>query len=589
MQYSDEQLAIINSPHRFLVVDAPAGSGKTEVLAARLLRQLSDMPGSGAGVLAVSYTTQAAREVKDRIRLALGAEADRVRTGTIHAYCHDLLIFQGTHVDLPVDFEVLSDNVDRVACLTDYCASNGYPEPVDPLDFLANVDLGRMTCDKSLEIDQWRDALEQRGAVDFTGMIEKTLQLLSSSWQRKQQRNLYPIIIVDEAQNLAPLQYKLLTLLAGSRDEPGCSLALFGDERQGIVGFAGARHELMQTFIQDYSATQFHLTLNYRSASAIQEVLHKASVGLTVDHRKVNSAAPGEVVSCTADDELDEARKVVLRVQAYLKEGLTTEVLAEGESGTLTPEDIGILGRSAASLAASKKALEEAGIEVAYGAHARDWLESLEGQCLRAIVSWTANPKHQSNRRLIQELSAKAEASSSLEAQSLLAIARGDGPSLSELDELAQRLTESAHSTVAKDGATVLEALNQYRLETRSLERNVASLDVWLTKHASSRDLPPGVRVLTVHKAQGNEFKAVHIVGMADNVFPNYYAKTAKEMLDEQRIFYVACSRATRRLGMSWPKERRTQHGTWKCEPSPFLSFVQQAQKSGESIHVRHG
>ena len=86
--------------------------------------------------------------------------------------------------------------------------------------------------------------------------------------------------------------------------------------------------------------------------------------------------------------------------------------------------------------------------------------------------------------------------------------------------------------------------------------------------------LDPGVRLLTVHKAQGNEFKSVAIVACNDGQFPDFRARGTEAVEAEQRTFYVAVSRPSRVLVISRSRSRRTRFGTRNTEPSPFLKFV---------------
>ncbi|MCQ3808769.1 MAG: ATP-binding domain-containing protein [Acidimicrobiaceae bacterium] len=101
---------------------------------------------------------------------------------------------------------------------------------------------------------------------------------------------------------------------------------------------------------------------------------------------------------------------------------------------------------------------------------------------------------------------------------------------------------------------------------------------------AQKRDLGVGVRVLTVHKAQGREFKAVAIAAMNDGQFPDFRATSPDAIQAERQTFYVAATRASRTLLLTRAETRPTHYGARPTEPSPYLQLVKQARTSPSSI-----
>lgn len=590
MKLSPEQQEAVESDARFIVVDAPAGSGKTEVLARRIERLLGDSSDSYARVLALSYTNRAARELTQRMQTVLGQQADRVRACTIHSYAHDLLQMHGTYVGLPSSFEVLIDNIDKIACLSDFLTTSGTPLPEDPDQWFRDVDLSRARCEQTHATQTWADALQHRGAVDYPAMIEKATELLSDPWQIRTERSGLAHVIVDEAQNLTPSQYLLLTKLVGTPDEDGCPLALFGDARQGIVGFAGADSTLTQRFAQDYSATRFALTRNYRSARAIQAVLKLVAAQLDRPHNGQTSKAQGHVSTMEYPDDIAEGNAVAHLMQSYGLQGLSKSALTPEESPDVTWNDLAVLARSASALQPTKRSLEALGIPVAYGSAPQDWLESPCGKAIRNTISLRATPHFKSVNRQRDDLLRAAQETQDSLTLNVLQRPYDDEPLdefvVSALDALSgPHGNEPSHGDqpMLTDHHTLSHEWAEYRAVTPASHRTYASFDAWLTQRAGALELPDGVRLLTVHKAQSHQFKAVHIVGMAAGTFPSFFAQDKSAILEELSVFYVACSRATRVLTLSWPQQRTNAGGTWNTQRSPFLEFPDRAAQVAQN------
>ncbi len=87
----------------------------------------------------------------------------------------------------------------------------------------------------------------------------------------------------------------------------------------------------------------------------------------------------------------------------------------------------------------------------------------------------------------------------------------------------------------------------------------------------------PGVRLLTIHKAQGREYRAVAVVGLNDGQLPDFRATSDAEMLSELRTFYVAVTRPSRSLLLTRPRSRQTRYGPRSSDPSPYLTLVASA------------
>ena len=113
---------------------------------------------------------------------------------------------------------------------------------------------------------------------------------------------------------------------------------------------------------------------------------------------------------------------------------------------------------------------------------------------------------------------------------------------------------------------------------TPTAERTWTRFALHIDRMARGRDLGSGIRLLTVHKAQAREFKAVAIVGMNDGQFPDFRATSPEAERAELQTFYVAATRASRVLVLTRARERPTRFGPRATEPSRYLKFVEQAR-----------
>ncbi len=169
---SPEQADAVASDDAAVIVVASAGSGKTEVVARRVERLLEREPDSLARVLAVTYTVKASSELRDRLRARLGSASQRVDTETVHGFAHSLLRQHGTNIGLPAEPELLVRDEDRAELLNRWLDDNGIEPPDDTMQTLRELDLARSTLTGCDFLDEWAQALENAGALDYSALLD---------------------------------------------------------------------------------------------------------------------------------------------------------------------------------------------------------------------------------------------------------------------------------------------------------------------------------------------------------------------------------------------------------------------------------
>jgi DNA helicase-2/ATP-dependent DNA helicase PcrA len=597
------QVAAVESDDRAIVVVASAGCGKTEVVARRVERLLRESPADMFRVLALSYTVKAADELTERLRDRLGDLHRRVDANTIHGFAHSLLRQHGTRIGLPLEPEVLVRDADRAELLSRWLAAEGKPVPDDLPAVLREIDLAQARQEPVPMLGEWRSALASVDALDYGSMLDRACELLSLPSTQRQLGRLYGHVIIDEAQNLTNQQYALLTALVsadgGGTPAPSIPTMLVGDDKQSIVSFAGADPTLIGRFESAYAATRFELAENFRSAASIVrlERFVASDLGRTVHAGDADARYPaqGQIEFRELPNEEAEGTFVASWVVGLLERGVPPSALAPGESGHLRPEDIAVLARSAAALRPVREALELTGQTPALASLPEDWLATLPGKVAYEIVALHSAADHQSTHwELARLLSVDERCVSGLRQ---LADALRDHPDdnlrwlvplceVSQPQEFMDRLALIELSRAAKaealadwegDIRTLLDAWRSFRRETRAVEQTWGNFRLHVARIQRGDDLAPGIRLLTIHKAQGREYRAVAIVGLNDGQIPDFRARSREEQIAELRTFYVATTRARRMLLLTRSKARQTRYGPRVSEPSRYLKYVDRA------------
>lgn len=589
---SVDQERAVKSVAPALVVVAGAGSGKTEVVARRIERLLKESEEDGYRILAVSYTVKAADELGQRLATRLGDHHRRVDTDTIHGFALSLLRQHGTRVGLPTEPEILGRDEDRVELLGAWLAQAGQSWPADPSAVLTQIDLARARCESAPLLEEWRDALSATGALDYAAMLDRAVELAEEAWTRRHLRRIYRHVIVDEAQNLTRAQYRLLTQIIGEPYSEHLHAMMVGDERQSIVGFAGADASLISQFASEYRGERIELHTNYRSARRVVQV------GCAVAHALgqptealsgLDFPAEGSVSVQVCATEEAEGQFLAGWIANLLSNGLDPSFVAPGESTTVQAEEIAVLARAATSLRSIRDALAAIKIESAMASTEAEWVASSPAKAIVEIVAYRSAPDHVSTRRRLAKLCGSDEvdwdrprllirSATDPYVAMLSGLEVSDGP-----DELLRRAEtlEIDDPDWSGDLDQLKDAWLSFADRTNASDRTFGNFRHHIARCQRGDSLSPGVRLLTVHKAQGREFKAVAVMACNDGQFPDFRAATADAAVSELRTFYVAVSRPARSLLLTRATRRRTRYGYRPTDPSAFLAIVGSATGYG--------
>ena len=306
-----------------LVVAGP-GTGKTNTLTVRLAYLLAERHVAPEALLAVTFTTRAAREMRERLARLVGPLADRVFLGTFHSFCFQLLRAEGHRLDLPPDFGV-ADRRDQVTIMQQALRRLGQPDNAaqrmlhDVSAFRhRRADVNPPPEDAALaEVSEaYQRQLRKRHLLDFDELLVLGVRLLERCADvRESLKQRFTHVLVDEYQDVDPVQQQLLGLLAGDRNH----LWAVGDGDQAIYAFRGAESEHVLRFEQDYpNGRVITLEQSYRftpqiAAVASQVIQRNASRRALTLNTANASGVPVHVMSFP--DEQAEAAWIVRQIE----------------------------------------------------------------------------------------------------------------------------------------------------------------------------------------------------------------------------------------------------------------------------------
>jgi DNA helicase-2/ATP-dependent DNA helicase PcrA len=276
-----EQLEAVTLPHQPALILAGAGSGKTRVLTTRIAWLISTQQVSPMGVLAVTFTNKAAREMLTRLSAMLPINTRGMWIGTFHGLCNRFLRAHHREARLPQTFQIL-DTQDQLAVVKRVMKGMNVDEEKYPPRqvswYIADQkENGRRAAgaeawdpfsNRAKEIYAVYEAQCQReGVADFAELLLRAYEVLArEEGLREHYRNRFRHILVDEFQDTNPLQYKWLKLLAGAHAGGSNAIFAVGDDDQSIYSFRGATTANMQDFQRDFAVEKvIKLEQNYRS------------------------------------------------------------------------------------------------------------------------------------------------------------------------------------------------------------------------------------------------------------------------------------------------------------------------------------
>jgi len=609
---NEQQHEAVTLPHQPALILAGAGSGKTRVLTTRIAWLIHTGQASPAGLLAVTFTNKASKEMLTRISSMLPINTRGMWVGTFHGLCNRMLRAHHREAGLPQLFQIL-DTQDQLALIKRLMKAMNLDEerypPRQAQWFIAgNKEEGRRADKVETHDDFSRRMAEfyaeydrqcqREGVVDFAELLLRSYELLArNDTLREHYAGRFRHILVDEFQDTNRLQYRWLQLLAG-RDN---AIFAVGDDDQSIYAFRGASSANMQDLQRDFHIERvIKLEQNYRSHG---HILDAANALIGHNRRRLGknlwtAESKGEPLRVyEAGTDIDEANFIVDEVKTLRNDGVRADEMA-------------VLYRSNAQSRVLEHALFSAGVPYrVYGGlrfferqevkHALAYLRLLangddDGALLRVINFPTRGIgtraleqiQEQARGRGVSLWAAACSGAVTGRAGSCIATfvkliegmreATAGLPLPEVIDHVIEHSGLKPHYQAEREGADRLENLaelvnaaatfvgeREIPVAGAAVDDAVDELTAFLTHaalEAGEHQAAAGadaLQLMTVHAAKGLEFHSVFLSGMEEGLCPHENSLTEADGIEEERrLMYVALTRARRRLYLSFAQSR---------------------------------
>jgi len=620
-----------------LMIIAGAGSGKTRVLTYRIawLMQQGVEPFN---ILALTFTNKAAREMRHRIEQVVGHDARNLWMGTFHSIFAKILRIEGHRLGYTSDFTIY-DTDDSKSLLKTIVNEMGLDDKVykpsavmsrisaaknrliswqeyvrNPIFLAEDTEAAKPKLGEVYK--QYVQRCFKANAMDFDDLLFNTNVLFRDCLDvlHKYQHK-FRYILVDEFQDTNFAQYLIIKNLAAVHQ----NICVVGDDAQSIYAFRGADIQNILNFAKDYpDLMTVKLEQNYRST---KKIVHVANKVISYNHHQLQKTVwtdneegePIEIIRAATDN--DEGRLIA------------TSIFELKMRHQASNADFAILYRTNAQSRSFEEALRKLGIKYKiFGG--LSFYQRKEIKDLIAYFRFTVNQRDEEAFKRIINLPKRGIGESTVQ-KMVVAAAENNVPLWEVICHPEQYLGKSRIGAVIADFATMIkdfmlaltqkdayetasyiaktsgllrelfedktvegrarydnvqELLNAIKEFTDAPDREDKSLSAFLqevslltTADEADKDDADAVSLMTIHQAKGLEFKYVYVVGMEEDLFPSQMMLASRADLEEERrLFYVAITRAEKKLTLSYALQRYRFGHLRPCEPSRFLDELDQ-------------
>jgi DNA helicase-2/ATP-dependent DNA helicase PcrA len=609
---NDRQKQAVLATEGPISVLAGAGSGKTRVLTTRIYH-LIRQGVSPESILAVTFTNKAAREMRERVSARLETGGALPFVATFHGLGRELLQEYGRVLGIPRFFTIFDRDDSERVIKEALKALDVDPKEIAPRFVLSRISKAKSDGVTSQEFAEknsrdsfrsrivsevWRrydEALKKEKALDFDDLIVLPVRLLENHEDvRRIVQNRFTYIHIDEYQDTNELQGRLAHLLAGTTQ----NLFVVGDIDQTIYTWRGATIDNLLAFEKKYPAAQtIVLEHNYRSTSTIVD----AANGIIElnrnrkEKRSVTDNPSGERILIHIENSAEgEGRFIARECSKLIRQGNT-------------PEEIAILFRTNFQSRVLEESLLAAGVP--YRLLGTRFFDRKEVKDVLAWVRLALEPSRETDRARAAQTPPRGIGKITL-GKMIAGRAEDFKPSerakIAAFENVIHVLTQAAETelpsafvrlVIEKSGLEALLAKggeeDQERLENCKELATLASrydsvagkegISAFLADAALASDQDEldrkqtsnGVTLMTVHAAKGLEFDTVFVTGLEEGLFPHSgHEDEKRDEEEERRLFYVAVTRAKKRLILTLARIRRIYGTDYLSEPSSFLHDI---------------
>ena len=590
-----------------LLLLSGAGSGKTLVVTKKIAYLIKECEVPPERIMAVTFTNKAANEMKNRVcELLPEVKPYRLFVRTFHSACLRILKENANYIGYKSDFIIL-DESDKLTIIKRILKEEETPKSITPkliIKFISNI---KNEMDDGITYDR----------NIFKKIYNKYLEYeIKENSVLNYYKERFKYILVDEFQDTNPQQYKLIKLLTQNAEN---DLTVVGDDDQSIYAFRGATIVNILNFENDFPNTKIiRLEENYRCPKDIVEAALNVIKNNSQRHRKnvfSNKESQYRIENWICYSDLEEAKEVVEEIERLFDLGFEAKdivILFRTNSQSRVYEkellihsiDYKILGGvgfyerieikdSIAFLRLMTGFKDNFSFRRTINTPSRsigekslsnfDDFATLRGLTLFDAIDYieesTLSKKAKNNikayKSIIEDYSNKVKEDT--ETNEGINIEQIFFKFLNEIDYFSIFKSDGEiRMASANDNIKELfRAYYDYKLIENDANINSFLEETSLYRDTSNNENKDAITLMTVHNAKGLEFEAVFMTGMEHNVFPHYFALEEENGIEEERrLFYVAITRAKKKLYLTYSKKRRINTGIMEQIPSSFLTEI---------------
>lgn len=606
MGFNKAQTEAITQKEGPIMVLAGPGSGKTLVITRRIQYLIQKHQVRPEEILVVTFTKAATAEMRERFLRLMDGKHLPVTFGTFHGIYYGILKWayrlNSDHILSEEEKNgLIKEAAGQVECELEIDDEKEFLSGIaSEIGMIKNnrIDLEEFTSSQCPAhvfrqiYQEYERMRNQRRKLDFDDMLVLCYDLfvkrpdILRKWQER-----YTYILIDEFQDINRVQYDVIRMLAA----PQNNLFIVGDDDQSIYKFRGARPEIMLGFRKDYvQAKRILLDVNYRSTKNIvygaQKVIQKNRK--RYDKKIITLNEQGDNIHIQETrNPVEESRYVLRKIMEEMKKGVP-------------PSEIAVLFRTAMEPRALVETLMEYNVAFQMKEHLPNLYEHFIGRNLCAYLRMVVGKKERKDflevmNRPIRYISRSAVESGEVSFESLRRFYCDKEWMLDRIDQLdvdfriMKNMTPYAaiqyirkkigyddflrdyaltHKIKAEDLFEVLYEIQERAKEYKTIPEWFSHIEQYTKelerKSQADRGKPDAISLLTMHSAKGLEFTSVFIIAANEDVCPYKKAEVVEDMEEERRMFYVAMTRAKKRLVISYVKERNGK----PMSPSRFVT-----------------
>lgn len=589
------------------MVLAGPGSGKTLTIAKRIESLIMKHKVRPEEILVITFTKYAAWEMKNRTRSICGPSSYAVTFGTFHGIYYGILkwayrLNQSNLLSDEEKYRILREILPGI----DWDQEPEADEEKDYLQELA-IEIGNVK-NNCMDIEEYEpvkyttekfrklyrtyeETKKKYRKIDFEDMLIQCRDLfmkrpdILKKWQEK-----FQYILVDEFQDVNQAQYDVVRMLAAPQD----NLFVVGDDDQSVYGFRGAKPGIMMEFMKDYpKARQILLDVNYRSSGYIVKGALRVIGNNKIRFEKKIEAfrKPDETVHVQeVKDPVQEAEYVLERIREYREKGVSytemavlyrTNVDARAMSELMTEYQIPfVMKEHLNNIYEHFIALDMISyLRLSQGEYDRKYFLQIANRPNRYLTREsmkTGNVSYESLRRYYRDKDWMVDRIDQLEWDMKMICDKTPYAAIQYIrkrmgyDEFLKEYA-AYRKISSEDLFAVLEEIWQNSKGYGTIKEwfeHIESYGKMLKEQNKKNGEKEGVNLMTMHAAKGLEFDTVFVIEANEGSCPYKKATTDEEIEEERRLFYVAMTRAKRKLVISYVKEKNGKD----LLPSRFVS-----------------